>query len=295
MSYLIRNDYKKLIQADNLNQIINSDNTILAGVELAAQAEAVSYLVQKYIVTEEFADLLTWSIATIYKAKQRITLDALAYSATAAYALNDLTLQAGNVYKCTTAIASPGEAFNPAHWLLIGAQYAVFFVTLPKPEFEVTGAYGLNDQVFWKDKTYTCKIPTGSLTQEQAIQYGLYSNIPPANIFPDDPANGATFWGVGVAYSVAAGTLPTNTTYWTAGDNRNQQLVNYLIDICLYHVHTRIAPRNIPELRVKRYDDAIKWLKMAGRGEITAALPLIQPKSGQRIRWGGKVKNVNSY
>lgn len=295
MSYLQRNDYKKLIQADNLNQIINSDNTILAGVELAAQAEAVSYLVQKYVVTAEFADLLTWSVATIYKAKQRVTLDALAYSSTAAYALNDLALQAGNVYKCTTVIALPGEAFNALHWLLVGPQFTIYFVTLPKPEFEVTTIYAVGNQVYWNDKTYTCKIATGSLTQEQAIQYGLYSNIPVSNIFPDDAANGVAFWGVGVAYSVAAGTLPTDATKWTTGDNRNQQLVNYLIDIVLYHVHTRIAPRNIPELRVKRYDDAIKWLKMAGRGEITAALPLIQPKSGRRIRYGGKVKNVNTY
>jgi hypothetical protein len=178
---------------------------------------------------------------------------------------------------------------------MIGAQYAIFYVTLPKPEFLLTDRYAVGDLVYWRNKVYTCKIATGSLTQEQAIQYGLYANIPAANIFPDDPANGAAFWGAGVAYEVAAGTVPTDATKWTAGDNRNPQLVNYLIDIALYHVHTRIAPRNIPELRVKRYDDAIKWLKMAGRGEITAALSLIQPKTGARIRFGGKIKNVNTY
>ena len=83
--------------------------------------------------------------------------------------------------------------------------------------------------------------------------------------------------------------------YWKFGDNRNQQLVNYFIDIALYHVHSRISPRNIPDLRVKRYDDAIKWLKMAGRGDITAELPLIQPKQGARVRYGGQVKNINTY
>ncbi len=298
--YLQRSDYKKLIQADNLTAIINSDNTILNGIELLAQAEAISYLVQKYIVTEEFADLLTWAYATAYKAKQRVTLDAVTYSAAATYALNVLTLQAGNVYICTTAIISP-EAFNASKWELLGAQYTIFYVTLPNPEFDYTETYKVNDLVWYKNKVYTCKIATGSLSQEQAIQYGLTTNIPNKNIFPDDTTTagsstmGVIYWGAGVAYTVAAGTRPTDATKWTAGDNRSQQLVMVTVDIALYHVHSRIAPNNIPDLRAKRYDDAVKWLKMAGQGDITAALPLIQPKSGARIRWGGRVKNVNSY
>lgn len=295
MAYLQRNDYKQLIQADNLNQIINSDATILSGVELAAQAEAISYLTQKYIVTEEFADLLTWSTTVSYKAKQRVTIDAAAYNATSGtYVPTDLVLQAGNIYECAANIAVP-EPFAPVKWVLIGPQYKIFYVTLPADEFNLNHAYKVGDSVFWKDSVYTCKIATGSLTQEQYIQYGLYSNVPAANVFPDDPDNGVIFWGVGVPYSLNPGVRPDESDFWTAGDNRNPQLVNYFIDIVLYHVHTRIAPRNIPELRVKRYDDAIKWLKMAGRGEITAALPLIQPKSGARIRFGGHIKNVNSY
>jgi hypothetical protein len=46
---------------------------------------------------------------------------------------------------------------------------------------------------------------------------------------------------------------------------------------------------------VKRYDDAKAWLKAAGRGDITANLPIIQPTTGARIRYGGNVKNINSY
>ena len=297
MSYLIQNDYKKLIQSDNLNQIIGSDLTILSALQLTAQSEAVSYLTQKYDTSKEFSNTSIWDINTIYLGRQRVYLDAGAYNATITYAIGVLILQAGNIYKCTTAI-TVGEAFTVSKWLLIGAQYSIFYITLPKPEFNFYTFYLKGAQVFWKDKTYTCIIPSVSPTHESLLAGGAYYNAPPVNVFPDDLVYGLPYWGVGTPYTVAAGVLPTDITKWTAGDNRNQQLVNYCIDIALYHLHSRIAPRNIPELRVKRYDDAIKWFKMAGgRGSdtITADLPLLQPKQGGRIRWGGNVKTINNY
>jgi hypothetical protein len=379
VAYLIQNDYKKLIQSDNLQQVIGSDTNVLIGVEMAAQAEAISYLVQKYEVNSEFTNTGSYDPAYIYKANSRVYLDAPAYSASATYVLGQLTLYGNNVYVANVAILVP-EAFNLAHWILIGPRYSIFYVPMPEPEFKLTGQYKPGDKVFWKDKVYTCLIGTIYYDQSNLLQYGMYSNVPYSNIFPDDIQNGLQYWGVGVAFTVPAGTLyntPNNyapqyvqtfqnqytavvdneteitipalidqniiqiekeikpllfaeysfdkvlgkisllnggltagqslftlysnilqinaANYWLFGDNRNQQLVNYLIDIALYHVHSRIAPRNIPDLRIKRYDDAIKWLKMAGRGDITADLPLIQPKSGARIRYGGQIKNINSY
>ena len=76
MAYLIPNDYKKLIQTDNLNQVIGNDTNVLIGVELAAQAEAISYLVQKYEVGQEFTDTYQYDPAKVYKAKDRVYLDA---------------------------------------------------------------------------------------------------------------------------------------------------------------------------------------------------------------------------
>jgi len=295
MSYLILSDFKKLIQTDNLTAIIGNDYSILEQVKQAAQTEVTSYLIQKYDCSKEFTDTLLWNRSTTYKAKQRVYLDATAYSASATYALNDLCLQAGNVYICTTAI-NVAEAFTPAHWTLISAQYSMFYITLPKPEFDLNAIYKVGDQVWWKDKVYTCAIATVLLSHETQLQYGDYSSIPPRNVFPDDAVNGVRNWGSGTPYSVAAATLPTDTTKWTAGDNRNPQLVNYCIDVALYTVHSRIAPRNIPDLRVKRYDDVIKWLQNAATGKsITAALPLIQPTQGRRIRWGSDVKKINNY
>lgn len=82
---------------------------------------------------------------------------------------------------------------------------------------------------------------------------------------------------------------------WLSGDDRNPLIVQKTIDIALYHLHAAIAPRNIPELRTKRYDDAIMFLKDCANGNITLDSPLLQPNQGMRIRFGGNIKNNNAY
>ena len=165
----------------------------------------------------------------------------------------------------------------------------LYFAKLPAPLFDYTANYKKDDQVFWKDKVYTALHPTNPIDPSQ---YGYYSELPLANSFPD--ANTGQ-WNGGTAYSIPAGTVTTDATKWTLGDNRSQQMVMFMIDITLYHLHARISPRNIPDLRVKRFDEAVHWLEAAGKGKITANLPLRQVHSGSRIRFGGNVKHVNNY
>jgi hypothetical protein len=294
MPYLRLYDYYQNIQSAQITQITGGSNAVRLGAELLAQEEVTSYLTQKYDMTAEFTDTAAWVYATSYKAKNRIYLDASAYSASATYALNALVLQAGNIYICTTAV-TVAEPFNAAKWTLLGAQYDLFYVTLPKAEFNYTTVYAKGDQVWWKDKVYTCVIATTVYSHEQQLQYGDYGNIPVMNVAPDNTLNGVKYWGTGTAYAVAAGTRPTDTTKWTAGDNRSQKIVDCVIDIALYKMHSRIAPQNIPQLRVDNYDAAIVWLKACARGTVTANIPLIKPKQGNRIRFGGNIKNENHY
>jgi len=183
------------------------------------------------------------------------------------------------VYKAGNRILDSGKLYN---------------AILPQPEFDYGKVYNVGDKVFWKDKVYTCVVATPVLTHGQALQYRTYENLPSA-VAPDDIISGSQYWGTGAAYSVPAGTLTSNTTYYALGDTRSQMLVTYAVDIALFHVHSRIAPRNIPDLRVKRYDEAIRALKGYARGEMTAAFPVIKPRQGNRIRYGGNIRNVNTY
>jgi len=290
MAYLIAADFKKLIQTDNLNQIIGGDTTILTAIQQAAQSEAVSYLAQKYITAQEFTSTNVWSNTTVYQARNRVYLDASSYDSTKAYTSGQLALYNGIVY-ISTAVTT--GAFDTTKWTAINAQGTIYFVTLPFPEFNYNLYYKIGSVVYWQGSVYTAKVATRVNNHSAALQSGDRRTA--INIFPDDPISGVTAWDVGVAYNITVGSLPTDITKWTLGDNRNPQLVNYCIDIALYHLHSRIAPRNIPELRVVRHDQAIQWLKDSGQGKITADLPLIQPKQGGRIRYGSEIKRINSF
>jgi phage gp36-like protein len=64
--------------------------------------------------------------------------------------------------------------------------------------------------------------------------------------------------------------------YNKIGTQRNALIVMYSVDILLYHIHSRIAPEQIPDIRLQRYERAIEWLKMVSNGELSPDLPLLQ-------------------
>lgn len=293
MNYLTNADFKKQIQVENLNQVISSDPSILDSAVSTAIEEASSYLVQKYDLSAELQNIQPYSptLAT-YKAGSRVVLDYPLYAPATAYVVNDCVTNAGKAYRCISATTG---VFDPAKWELLGDAGSMFYAAYPQPPFNLYQQYAVGDKVFYKDAVYTCRIATQPMSQEVALQFRDYDNLPFLNVWPDNVNSGVQFWGIGVPYAIPASTPVTNTDVWTAGDTRSQQLVTYMVDIALYHVHSRIAPRNIPELRVKRYDDAIDWLKKCAKGDVTPAMPAKQPRQGGRIRWGGQIKNINSY
>lgn len=293
--YLVKSDFRKQIQLDNLNQIIGDDNALLTAVMLVAQQECVENLVQKYDTDKEFTDTNTYSYTTAYKAGSRVILDASTYSAASTYALNDLVVYSGDVYRCTTAI-TVAEAWNAGKWSKIGAQYAIYYGKYPAEKFDYKKKYYKDDTVYYGDRVYTCLITTPDMPHSELIQYRTEANIPLPNIFPDNPTYGSQYWSpAGSAYSISAGVLPTDTTKWVAADNRDQRLVMVMIDLALFHIHSRLAPRNVPQLRIDRYLAAVEWLKAARDGAITVAMPVKQPQQGSRVRYGGNIKNINSY
>jgi phage gp36-like protein len=274
MAYLGLFDYKSLIQKDNLSQVIGGDYAIVSKAEEAALFEIESYLKTKYDTDSEFTDTTQYAYNVVRNAKVRVYLDATAYLATSTYALHDLTLYSGKVYHCKTAITTP-ESFDITHWDLLGSQYEVFYITLPNNEWNYEKEYIASNVVFWENKNYTAI--TGNIGEQ--------------------PDTNPHIWGAGVSYTVSGTTLPTDTAKWTKGDNRNAQLTQYMVDIVLYHIHTRIAPHNIPDIRVKRYDDAITWLKNAAKGDyINVSIQKYQPRKGGRILFGSALaKQNNTY
>jgi hypothetical protein len=322
MGYLRLQDYyNKRIQKAQLEQITGNRDVVRLSCEAEAQAEMISYLVQKYEVSEEFSNTPNWEPSLTYYANNRFELDGAVYSATSTYALNQVVSYNNKVYYCIVSIGTP-EVFNPLHWQLIGVQYDLYYVDTPYPNYNSKTYYEMGELIYFKNKIYKC----------------VTANM---GILPTDTNYGTTYWGIGNEYkfnqvqpynTVADYTEWSNlTTYnvndvvkrngviyqaflqntdvkpensltwqpivWVKGDNRSQQLIGYMIDLCLEKIHYLIAPNNIPQIRKDNADYAIEWLKSAsGRDSaITADIPLIQPNVGLRIRWGSKPRNINNY
>lgn len=337
MAYILPADLKRLIQTDNLNQIIGNDDTILEYAISAAVIELKTYLVQKYIVTDEIKDFVTYVYLDEHYYGQRLILTAAAYDEGENYVLGNMCLYSGNVYRCLGNTSGP---FNGVDWHLLGVNNAIYYVLLPPrysaseydsgtnyavgdyaiylgfvylcteattggfnaAKWQLIGAdpirytpfnylnnYVTGDGVYYKGRLYIARQNTPTLSSTEALQYNDYANLPNAPF----PTNTSYWTDMGAL--VYANQSIDNTGVFAQGDNRNHQLVNICIDITLYHLHSRISPRNIPDLRVKRYDDALRWLRQISDGSLTADLPLIQPKSGNRIRWGGSIKQQNQY
>ena len=90
------------------------------------------------------------------------------------------------------------------------------------------------------------------------------------------------------------GNTLTDEAKWQAADPRNKAVMMVVIDIALYNLHTNISPQNIPELRVKRYDDAMKWLEKVQKELISPDLPLLDatvPSATVRVGSNTKVTN----
>ncbi len=291
--YLIPSDFKLQIQTDNLQQVINSDPSVLSRGITTAIEKIQSALVQKYDLAQELQDTPAWDKTKIYQMGNRVYLTAPLFDATQIYLAGALVVYSNNVY--SSIAGSAAHAFVPAEWTLIAANFQTYYAAPPYPIFNVYSPYKVGDRVFWKGNAYTCNIASVFDTFPANIQPQFYENIPNPNVFPDDINSGVRYWGVPVPVTIPANTLITDATKWTIGDNRSQMLVMIACDIALYHVHSRIAPRNIPDLRIKRYDDAIRELKGYANGDSTANLPVLQPRQGARIRYGGQIKNNNSY
>src|ERR1019366_406144 len=268
--YLISKDYQRIIQTSELNAITSNDISIRVLVEGSVQSEVYAWL------------------------KQRFDLDSTAYNPASTFVLNSLTLINGLVYYCSTAIVVP-EVFNGANWTLLGTQYDLFFVTPPEQLFDEMTVYKVGDKVFWRNKVYTSLKDSVREDQQNALQASSIESIGLGNVLPDDRTNGLSFWGVGIAYSVAVGTYPIDITKWTKGDNRNQMFVTIIMVIVVYNLCSRIAPNNVPEARHNAWVKALKDIKDMASGDINAQLPIIQPAIGNRIQFGGDQRQINSW
>lgn len=98
--------------------------------------------------------------------------------------------------------------------------------------------------------------------------------------------------------SPATNKRPNETAYFTKRNSRNALIVRLMVDLVIYDIHSRLSPRNIPEHRVQRRDDVVKYLKDVAnpRSNINPDFPLktMDEGTGLDISYG-KSENLNAY
>ncbi len=271
MARVLRNeDYYNYIQEKNLNQVIESNWTLVRDVEQVAQQELVGYLEQRYIKDEILTNTQSFSLTAVYYGKNLVYYTEPAFSVSANYSTGDRRSYLGNIYEANQNITA--SAWNASEWDLICEDNLLFYVTLPEDEYDNEEEYETGNVVWYNNKTWTAR-----------------ANI--KGILPTT-AN-AAYWTEGLTYSIT-GDYPDDDTLWTQGDNRNPLIVMRLIDIALYHLHKRLTGMNFPDIRKEAYDGnspaqiggAIGWLKQIAAGKVNVDLPEIIPNQNLSVNWG---------
>ena len=79
-----------------------------------------------------------------------------------------------------------------------------------------------------------------------------------------------------------------NPDIWHESDPRHELLVMYVTDMLIYHLHSSVNPRKIPELRRDRYKEAIGWLEMIADHTENPDFPTLEDEEDDDgIIWGG--------
>jgi hypothetical protein len=294
MGYLVSHDFNLLIQQKEFSAFTTNDATISPKAEAWAEREISSKLSQRYDVAEEFQPTTPWGFTTAYNAAALVEINFPAYDPTKTYLLNSLVIQAGVGYINITPITVP-EAFTVGKWTAIGNQYDLYYAVTPQSVFNNKKYYKVGDKVFWKNKVYACLVETIIPSHINQLQYASITDLPLYNTFPDDPINGITIWGAGITYTVAAGASLLNTTFWTLGDNRDAQCVNYACILAIYRMTPRVSVTNVPSNRLKLFEEALQWLEDVSHGNINVDIPVLQPDQGLSIISGGQIKRINQW
>lgn len=286
MNRLLRNrDYKRQIQNDTLQQIIENDYTLAIAAEQEAQLEMRSYLLQRYDVDKVFTNTTIFATSSVYYSKNLVEYTEPEFDYQISYNPNDrISFNDKIYYSIATASIIGVTPDDTQDWKYLTDNESLYYANLPigVSEYSNSTTYPVGVTIWYNDIEYiSLQIVTG--------------RIPPSN---------PLYWQVGITYSFS-NIKPDDTSKWTKGDNRNQQIVMYLIDITLYHLHSRLNPRNIPTLRVVRYDGngplqtggAIGWLKHVAKGNVNAEIPTILPTQNSQLsmNWGSSPRNNNFY
>lgn len=83
----------------------------------------------------------------------------------------------------------------------------------------------------------------------------------------------------------------TNAIFAATGAARNRAVLRICRDVALYHLHVASNPNTVPDIRAKRYDDAIAYLKAIQAEQVNIpGLPRLIAGKSNYVKFGGSPK-----
>lgn len=317
--YLQANDYKSYIQADQLRQLTQGDDSKRLQAEAKSMQQIIQKLTQRYDLSLEMRDTAPWDKDKAYGAGDRATVAVGAngfntWATNTEYETGDAVIYNRTGYLCVTA--NHDASFTLAKWKEVAPENAVFHAAWPPdctlrgqpnpatmlnpyaPMFNYQNLYNMGDVVWWAGNTYVCAQSSTLVDHQQALQYKTEQNLPIANVYPNDPiANAnAAFWKDAAAYVITPGTPLTDTDAWVREDNRNASVKNWMVVLSVAHMSATLTVQNIPKTWADNAKEVYCDMQAAADGMITMILPpTYRISRGLRTRFGGDVKNKNYY
>ncbi|GAB6121645.1 phage protein Gp36 family protein [Dysgonomonas termitidis] len=104
-------------------------------------------------------------------------------------------------------------------------------------------------------------------------------------------------YAIGEINKRLAGRYDMASVFNKTDDDRDAYIVMITIDIAIYHLYAQKSPRQIPEYRQIRYDNALEWLRDVGNGTNPTDLPPVPDEDyrGPFKIWSLYKPNDNKY
>ncbi len=80
--------------------------------------------------------------------------------------------------------------------------------------------------------------------------------------------------------------------------DRHQNLMRWMLNLCLYFIYERIPDNEVPERIVKNYNDTVEEIKLIEQGKRNTSLEKLIKEDNQRketnFRWGSNPKKIHN-
>lgn len=261
------------------------------GATYTAGVSTVSYQGKQYVCKTAIAapagafDAAKWTLLGNTYDLFYITFPYKVFDVNAVYKVGDIVFWRDNVYSCKKETIIPTHADQ-----LQGAEIT------SRPPLNILPDDPVNGVSFWGEGVPYSFI--GLNPNAKVADFTAWSSLTAYAIGDRATKDGKIWQALTANTDITPGADITNwqPIGWTAGDNRNPQLVQKMCYITIYTLCARIPTRNVPVTWEKRYDDTITWLKDAMRGEVIPDIAL-KPETAKQTytRFGGREKNRNTW